>query len=235
MEASLNWPFRLPDAKNVMESPYRLSASLLLFCVCFCSCDQNSAQLRSLQEENARLRKALEEARGVVSTDHSPVRGKADLDLTLKELWSQRFEEIQFRAKQRLDQKQVRVTGQVDSVSERSVTLFTTGTSFGLVTLAAQFDESYVNQVREGLASLQKGTPLTVQGRFLFDKMSIDGAVFVDRSTGRQLDSHDLTRLEPDSPQPAQVFAPPAPVSARSAKQSSSAERSPRLDALNTD
>jgi hypothetical protein len=203
MEARRNRPFRSSCAKTPMLLGLRSLAALLLCCVCFCSCDRNSAQIRSLEEENARLRKALEEARGGGATAHSPVQGHADLDLTLKELWSQRFEDNQFRAKQRLDQKQVRVTGQLESVSDRSVTLFDTRTTFGSVTLLAQFDDAYIKEISEGLASLQKGMQLTVQGRFLFDKMSIDGAIFVDRATGKQLDSRDLARMEPNSEQSA--------------------------------
>ena len=119
----------------------------------------------------------------------------ADLDLTIAELWAQRFEDNQFRAKQRLDQKQIRVTGTLDSVSDRTVTLFGTGARFGSISLLAQLDDAYIKQVMEGLAALQKGLEVTVQGRFLCDKMWLQDAAIIDRKTGKRLAAKELMAL----------------------------------------
>jgi hypothetical protein len=169
-------------------------------------CDRQSLQLSELREENQRLKKALEQARSTVSAPQeveASLLSNVDLDLTIVELWSQRFEDNQFRAKQRLEQKQIRVTGLVESVSERSVTIYGSGTRFGSVSLVAQLDEAYIKQIAEGLASLRKGVSVTVQGRFLFDKMWLDSATFVDRVTGKRLASKDLAGVSaPEEPVP---------------------------------
>ncbi len=153
--------------------------------------------MQALRDENVRLRAALEETRTTSPSFNKeavavPV---SDLDFTIAELWSQRFEDNQFRARQRLDQKQLRVTGLVESVSERSVTLFGTGTRFGSVSVFVQLEEAYIKQIAEGLGSLKKGASVTVQGQFLFDKMWLEGAFFVDRETGKRLASKEVTDL----------------------------------------
>lgn len=164
-------------------------------------CNRESAQLSALREENERLKRALEQARSSAPPLQAVDGGlapKADLDLSIAELWSQRFEDTPFRAKQRLDQKLIRVTALVESVSDRNVTLSGTGTRFGSVNLLIQLDDAYIKQILDGLASLQKGAQVTVQGRFLFEKMWLDSAVFVDRKTGKLLLSKDLV----DMPRP---------------------------------
>lgn len=172
------------------------------------SCDRESAELTALREENERLKKAIEETRGTSATptgEGAETLPASDLDLSLAELWSQRFEDNQFRARQRLDQKQMRLTGLVESVSERSVTIFGSGTRFGSVSVLVQLDDAYIKQIVEGLGALQKGAPVTVQGRFLFDKMWLESAVFVDRGTGKRLVSKDLISIAGAEDQPPQV------------------------------
>jgi acylphosphatase len=174
-------------------------------------CNRESAQLSALREDNERLKKALEEARSGTPASQETDSGspaQADLDLSIAELWSQRFQEIQYRAKQRLDKKLIRVTGFVENVSDRSVTIFGTGTRFGSVSLVAQLEESYIRQIETGLVSLKKGATVTVQGRFLFDKMWLENAVFVDRGTGKRLVSEDLaTAADSESQAPPKTPA----------------------------
>ncbi len=187
--------------------------TLALLVATVAGCDRNSAELAALREENERLRKALDQERNVLppkSEENSAVVPKADLDLPIAELWAQRFEDNQFRSKQRLDQKQIRVTGRVESVFERSVTIFGTGTRFGSVSLLAQLDEAYIAQISDGLAALQKGTAVTIQGRFVYDKMWLQEAVLVDRETGKRLVSQDLMTL---AESPAGPSAGPEPES----------------------
>lgn len=179
--------------KNMIPS---LLLSALLSCA-FSACHRNSAELQALREENERLKKALLEARGETVTAEAGAKStapaeEADLDLSISELWTQRFGDTHFRAKQRLDQKQVRVTGMVESVTDRTVTLFGTGTRVGSVSLLVQLDEPYLKDIGEGLLELEKGALVTVQGRFVFDKMWLQDAGFVDRKTGKRLLSKEL-------------------------------------------
>lgn len=207
------------NGNTSMLQPPRLIAFLCIFCALFSSCRPDADQIRALQDENARLKKALEEARGQVKTGLPSAPAQADLNLTLKELWSQRFEDNQFRAKQRLDQKQLRVTGLLESVSDHSVTLFATGTPFGSVSLLAQLEDNYIKQISDGLANLEKGAQVTLQGRFLFDKMTLDGAVFVDRGTGKPLDSRELTSI-PSASVPTSYSVSQQPSTAQQSKKS---------------
>jgi hypothetical protein len=180
-------------------------------------CNQSSARIRALEAENEQLKAELEGVRKKLGDSSTISASKdANLDVSLKELWTQRFEDNQFRAKQRLDQKQIRVTGTIDGVTGRSVTLVDSGLRFGSISLLVQLDDDFLKQNFDTLASLQKGTELTVQGRFLFDKMWLDSAMFVDRKTGKPLTSKDLTNLTGDGAKPeesAQTTPPPSPRS----------------------
>ena len=158
-------------------------------------CDRE--KIHALEAENAELRAELAiEHKKHSGGENTSVAENVTLDLSLKDLWSQRFEDsTEFRARQRLNQKEIRVTGLVQSVDEHSVTLFDTGARFGAVSLVAQVDDNFLTQNAEGLASLKKGATVTVQGRFAFDKMRLEGAVFVDRKSGKLLSSKDLISL----------------------------------------
>jgi signal transduction protein with GAF and PtsI domain len=159
-------------------------------------CNDESAELRDLRAENDRLKMALAQAQATAAGMHDGSdTPAADLDLAVADLWSQRFEDNQFRSKQRLDQKQIRVTGIVESVLERSVVIFGTGTRLGSVSMVAQLDDEYVAQVADGLAALHKGTEITLQGRFIYEKMGLQDAVIIDRQTGWRLTSKDLANF----------------------------------------
>jgi hypothetical protein len=180
--------------------PGRVSRSglalwLTISCLLMAGCDREKIQ--TLEAENAELRAELAiTQKKLTEGANTSVAENVTLDLTLKDLWSQRFEDTtEFRARQRLSQKEIRVTGLVESVDERSVKLFDTGARYGAVSLVAQVDDNFLSQNAEGLAALKKGTLVTVQGRFAFDKMRLEGAVFVDRKTGKLLSSKDLVSL----------------------------------------
>ena len=131
------------------------------------------------------------------------------LELSLKELWSQRFdEENKFGAKRNLQQRILRITGNVDTVRDRSLALFGNTTRFGRMKMEVQLEESYASSVQDGLAALQRGMLVTVQGKFVYESMWLTEAVFVDAS-GKQLSSSDLAALA----EAAKVVDLDAPVS----------------------
>jgi len=162
-------------------------------------CNRDSEKVRALQAENERLSKALAAIQaGSVGAGRENLAsdGKADLNLSITQLWKQRFEDDNpFRARQRLDQKRIRVTGDVSNISERTVTLSGTGTRLGSVNLHAQLDDAFLKQFMNALASLQKGMSVTIQGRFVFDKMTLEDAIFVDPISGKPLTSSDFAEL----------------------------------------
>ena len=84
------------------------------------------------------------------------------------------------------------MTGEVGSVTARSVALSGGVTRFGVVNLLAQLDDVYARQVQQGLASLEKGRSLTVVGRFVFDKMWLVDAILVDSKTGKPLSPEEI-------------------------------------------
>ncbi len=118
-----------------------------------------------------------------------------ELDLTINELWTQRSEDNRYRAKQRLDAKLMRVTGSVEDISERSCSITGARSPIGPVNLTVNLSDSYAIKIQAGLVFVERGTQVSAQGRFSFDKMSLSDAVFVDRSTGRILLSDDLKEL----------------------------------------
>jgi hypothetical protein len=184
-------------------------------------CDRGAARIQALEAENELLKADIESLRKKLGEANTAVTAKdTNLDVSLKELWTQRFEDNQFRAKQRLDRKEIRVTGTVDGITGRSVTLIDTSARFGAITLLAQLDDDFLKQNFETLAALQKGIELTVQGRFLFDKMWLENAIFVDRKSGKPLTNKDLTSLTGEAEKPAEKPAElvpktePAPTAA---------------------
>lgn len=190
-------------------------------------CDRSAARIQALEAENELLKADIESLRKKLGEVNTPVTAKeTNLDVTLKDLWKQRFEDNQFRAKQRLDRKEIRVTGTIDSITGRSVTLIDTSARLGAISLLAQLDDDFLKQNFETLASLQKGLELTVQGRFLFDKMWLENAIFVDRKTGKPLTNKDLTNLTGETEKPAEKpaeLAPSAPPAATTAAPANTA------------
>jgi hypothetical protein len=160
------------------------------------SCERAPADYNALRAENHRLKAQLE--RLSHSSEQSSKRGaemEKAVELSIKDLWSQRFEDTRLRAKTNLDQKLLRVTGNIDSVHDRSVSLYGNATRFGRESLQVQLDDDYAANVQDGLAALTKGVPVTVQGRFVFESNWLTRAKFVDSKSGKQLSSSDLAEL----------------------------------------
>jgi hypothetical protein len=158
------------------------AACLLMFSLS--ACDRSLARVRELEAENKRLKEAIEAMRAkltgeAIREERAPSKAP-DLKLSIDELWTQRFEDNRFRAKQRLDGKKIRISGQVDSVSSRSLTLFGKMTRFGNVSLMVQLDEQEAARVQDRLAQLESGAEVVVEGRFLFDRMWLVDAKFID-------------------------------------------------------
>jgi hypothetical protein len=157
-------------------------------------CGRTDAEYQQLLAENARLRAELAKALnpGADKDKIDPQSAAADLILTMDELWPQRFEDLPFRAEQRLSKKILRLTGMIENVSEGSLTIRGNGTGMRMqVNLA----EAYAKKVQAGLTNLEPGTPATVQGRFIFDRMWLNDAVIVEKATGRTLSSEEVESL----------------------------------------
>lgn len=153
------------------------------------ACDRSAARVRKLEHENERLRAELRElkegspARPDKLGHSEPAPDRADLDVTIDELWAQRFEDNKFRAKQRLDGKRIRVTGAVSGVSAGSFSLLGRNTRFGTVEMKVQMADRQSPELHRRMAELETGTEVTVEGNFLFDRMWLVEAAFVN--TGR--------------------------------------------------
>ena len=160
-------------------------------------CDRSAAQIAVLKAENERLKAELAQLRpkpnGSKEGENQP--GKADLILDISELWSQRFEDNEFRAKQRLSGKTIRVTGLVDGVNGQTISMFGVGKVSRSVRMSANLESTHAAKIQEGLASLEKGATVTVQGKFAFDRMGLDDSTFADKETGRTLTPAEILTL----------------------------------------
>ena len=191
-----------------MAAPFRTLRSFSSVCgrcflamtICgFAACDRQTAEIQRLTDENTRLKTELERLRNPSETGSSAAPGATpDFDLTMAELWTQRFEDSDTRARKRLADKLVRVTGRIESVRDDKVSITGTSRSAGSVRMSARLNSAYANRVEVGLASLEKGAAVTVQGRLDFDRMALNDAQFVDRTTGKALLSEDLAALSID-------------------------------------
>ena len=165
--------------------------------VSLCACDRNAAELAALKADNEHLRAELAQLRskahGAKEAETDPA--KADLILTINELWSQRFEDSEFRSKQRLSGKIIRVTGFVDNVTSGSVALYGTGKASRSVRMSVNLNSGYAAKIQEGLAELGKGITITVQGKFAYDRMGLDDSAFVDKATGKSLSDKEMRVL----------------------------------------
>lgn len=181
--------------------------SLLLaaFAVSLASCGKSDAEYHRLLEENERLRMEIEQFKLKLS-DKAPDKAtdvrseKPDLDLNIIELWTQRFDDTNaYRAKQMLSDKVIRLTGLIQVVphnaSEAGIVLTGASKRYQNMRLTVNFDSAYAAKVRDGMASLDPGMTITVQGKFLFERMGMTAAEFVDRATGKALTSDDLAAL----------------------------------------
>ena len=168
-----------------------------LFSITLTGCWRSEAEYQRLVDENKHLKTELDKALHPDSAT-KPAEGQASeasLNVDINELWSQRFEDNEFRAKQRLSDKIIRLTGTVDDVTSNSITLFGSGKKFSNVRMTVSLNEAHANKVRDGLAMIGNGVTVTVQGKFAYDLMRLNDAVFVDRESGRVLSVQDVAKI----------------------------------------
>ena len=160
-------------------------------------CDRSAPQVAALKAENERLKAEIAQLKhkpnGTKEGESQP--GNADLILEINELWSQRFEDNEFRAKQRLSGKTIRVTGLVDGVNGQTISMFGAGKVSRSVRMSANLESTQAAKIQEGLASLEKGATVTVQGKFAFDRMGLDDSLIVDKETGHKLSADEILLL----------------------------------------
>ena len=175
------------------------------------ACDPHEAEIAALKADNEHLREELAQLRGKASRgkEAETDSGKPDLTLAITELWSQRFEDSEFRSKQRLSGKTIRVTGLVDNVKGGSVALYGVGKTSRSVKMSVNLSTAYAARIHVGLAELQKGITVTVQGKFAYERMGLDESVFVDTVTGKALSDAEIRVLgmgesNPPPPVPGQ-------------------------------
>ena len=183
------------------------SAVALAVASALSGCDQNAAELATLKAENEHLRTEIASLRRKASGVKEPEvnSGKPDMILGMNELWSQRFESNEFRAKQMLSDKLLRVTGILDAISSRDISIYGLGNARN-VRVVVNLEKGYASQIQEGLAVLEKGVTITVQGKFAYDRMELNEATIVDKATGTVLTSEQLQSFGQGGPLP-----PPLP------------------------
>ena len=202
---SEGWEF---DSLRVQTFPQllnRIHMQHLSKCVCalffaasaavLTGCGPKEPDYQKVLQENERLRAEL--AKGGKETAPSGKKAGAivavpDLDVDINTLWTQRFDDNEFRSRQRLSGKTIRVTGAVDSVSDGSLSLLGNSKRFGSVRMTVNFTPVYAARSRKGLASLERGLPVTVQGSFIYERTCLSDAVIVDRKSGRELSSDEI-------------------------------------------
>ncbi len=174
------------------QSIFQYGATVALACM-FAGCDPHANEMAALKVENEHLRTEIANLRRKASgaKDEEPVSGKPDLILGINELWTQRFEDNEFRAKQRLAGKTLRVTGVLDGISGDNLSLYGVGKARS-ARIGVNLEKSYAMKVQGGLAALEKGVTLTVQGKFAYDRMELNDSVVVDKASGAQLTSEQL-------------------------------------------
>jgi hypothetical protein len=182
-------------------------------------CRRTEAEYQKLAAENEYLRGEVERLNKRDFTEKgdpkaaSPNGDGPDLTLTVVDLFSQRFDDNEFRAKQRLANKVIRLSGGVDAVSADGIGIAGVSKRFGNVRIGVNLTSGYAMRIRDGLAALERGTIVTVQGKFLYDRMTLSDALFVDASTGRALYSDDLLALAAGTPIARPATTPkPAPT-----------------------
>jgi hypothetical protein len=189
-------------AKNFVRKTRLIPrAAAILALAALSGCGRSEAEYQKLLVENQQLKAELEKSSrlgGGKGAGEAGARADApDLDLAINELLAQRFDDTEFRARNRLADKIIRVTGSVESVLATSVILYGTSKRFGTARLTINLNGPYAGRVKAGLVSLEKGAAVTVQGRFVYDRMWLNDAVFVDKATGRTLFSDELSALVP--------------------------------------
>ena len=158
----------------------------------FSACGRSEKEYQKLVEENAHLKAQLERLARPGDNDPATPSDAPDLNLSMAQLWDKRFEDIDFRARKLLSNKTIRTSGQVESVTDDSVSIYGSSKRFGTIRIAVKLMPGYAGRVRNGLALLEKGATVSVQGKFAYERMGIDDAVFVDPETGKTLYSDNL-------------------------------------------
>lgn len=226
-------------------NPERTARALLavLLLGAFAGCRRTEAEYQKLVQENAYLRSEIERLnrRGVEEKTEEKgggAVGPPDLALTVLDLWSQRFEDVyEYRSRSRLSGKSLRVTGGAEVLSGGdSISMTGESKRFGPVQMGAHLSPGYAQRIQAGLAALERGTVVTVQGKFNYERMILVDAMFVDQTGGRILYSDDLLSLSagvplggamrsapatpaPKAPAtPAKATPPPAPPATRGSK-----------------
>ncbi len=157
-------------------------------------CRRSEAEYQKLLVENEHLKAQLASLSAAASGtgQGSSQPGEPDLKLEIDELWAQRFDDNDYRAKQRLLKKTLRVTGLVENVTDSSITIYGRNKQFGSVRMNVNLDAAHALRIRNGLATLEKGVTITAQGNFLYDRMWLDNAFLVDKDSGKPLTTDDL-------------------------------------------
>ena len=95
-------------------------------------------------------------------------------------------------------------------MSGESLTIYGVGKSRN-VRMTVNLERSHAAKIQDGLAALEKGVTLTVQGKFGFDRMELLEATIVDNTSGTPMTTEQLQALgqiAPGDPPPAE---PPLP------------------------
>lgn len=169
-------------------------------------CRRTEAEYQKLVEENAYLRTEIERLNRRGAEEKAEEKGGAavgtpDLAATIIDLWSQRFDDInEFRSRSRLSGKTIRVTGAVEVQSADSILVIGESKRFGSVHMGVHLVPGYALRIRDGLAALERGTVVTVQGKFSYERMILTEAMFVEQAGGRTLYSDDLLALSAGVP-----------------------------------
>ena len=187
------------------------SALALLLASVLSGCDRNAVEMASLKADNDHLRAEIANMRRKASGAKDPeaVAGKPDQILGINELWTQRFEDNEFRARQRLTDKTLRVTGILDGISGGNLVLYGVGKSRN-VQISVNLERGYANRIQDGLATLEKGVTITVQGKLMYERMELNEATVVDKTTGVVLMSEQIQAFGQIGPD-GQAVPPPLP------------------------
>lgn len=193
-------------------------------------CRRTEAEYQKLVQENAHLRSEIERlSRKTVEEKAEEkaglVLGEPDLASTIVDIWSQRFDDNEFRSRQRLSDKIIRVTGAVDGVAADSISLAGASKRFGNVRMGVHLASGYALRIRDGLSALERGSTVTVQGRFNYERMILSEAMFVEQVSGRALYSDDLLALSSGITLSGAPRARPAPATPAPAPQTAQAPK----------
>ena len=121
------------------------------------------------------------------------------IELEMVELFRMALDSNSLKAKQQVDGKIFRVPGKISSVSaEGDIFIWGYKSDAGNdVTMHVELKKNHYD--KSVLSTLEKGMPVTVQGRFRYSTIIVTGwledAVFVDSKSGRALSASDIRAL----------------------------------------